>query len=583
MKKSFIGILLAVVMLTTAWSASAQSAFHSSLPAKAKKGANIYGVVECNGTPVAGVAVSDGYEVVVTDKKGVYQISSEKRNGNVFITIPSGYEAPTTTEGFDPVPEFWAHLAADVATAERHDFRLTKVDNRNHVMLTITDIHISNQLGDLDQFKSVVMPSIRAEVEKYRTQGIPVYTMCLGDSSFDLFWYDYMFDIGDFRSMLGKDRYPTMLFHTMGNHDNDGATPCNADTDFNATARYREVFGPTYYSFNIGGVHYIMLDDIRYINQSKDGMKQGKNIVGTRNYDHIVTEEQKEWLRKDLALVADKSTPIVVGFHCPVYRFVTDRSTKLRSYFQNEEHKRDMAPALAFSELFKEFDEVHYVSGHTHKLFTTRCKRDTRYPVLANTIDHNVGGICGAWWFTGAHGGLHLAPDGAPAGFKVFTMNDKNIEWYYTSINDGPQKQFRTFDLNEVKRYYEESGEVQIFLQNHDKRTRFDHSEPNHVAIHVWDWDHDWKISVKENGVELPIEHYPMENPQYTVSYYIPKSVWRRELFVKRYNAPEKTEHMFHVTASAPNTTLEITVTDPFGRTYTETMTRPKAFSKMMR
>ena len=288
--------LLLTILLLAFTTASAQSTFTSTLKAKPAKGATIYGTVECNGVPLEGVAVSDGYNIVKTDKKGLYNLVSEKRNGNVFITIPSGYEAPVAAG--DVQPQYWAQLTAEPQTAERHDFTLTKVDNDKHVILAITDIHISNQLGDREQLETIVMPRIRSEVEKYRLQGIPVYTMCMGDSSFDLFWYDFLFDIGDFRKTISKIGYPTPIFHTMGNHDNDGATEPNKDTDFNATKRYREVFGPTYYSFNIGKVHYIILDNLRYRNEKRANMKPGKNMAGARNYDHIVTEEQLEWLKK---------------------------------------------------------------------------------------------------------------------------------------------------------------------------------------------------------------------------------------------------------------------------------------------
>ena len=70
-----------------------------------------------------------------------------------------------------------------------------------------------------------------------------------------------------------------------------------------------------------------------------------------------------------------------------------------------------------------------------------------------------------------------------------------------------------------------------------------------------------------------------MENPQYTVAYCIPKSVWRRNLKKDAF-VEDKTAHMFHVVASAADTTLETSVTESFGHTYTETMVRPKAFSK---
>ena len=574
-------IILTLLALSVCCNLTAQSTFISNLKAKAAKGATIYGTVECNGSPLEGVAVSDGYSIVKTDKKGLYNLVSEKKNGNVFITIPSGYEAPVAAG--DVQPQYWAALTADSTTAERHDFELKAVENNKHVMLAITDIHLSNQLGDIDQLKTIVMPRIREEVEKYRKQGIPVYTMCMGDSSFDLFWYDFLFDIKDFRTTIGKIGYPTPIFHTMGNHDNDGATEPNADTDFNATKKYREVFGPTYYSFNIGKVHYIMLDNLRYRNEKRKNMKPGKNMAGARNYDHIVVEEQMEWLRKDLAMIEDKTTPIVVGMHCPVYRMKSEHnSTELYSYFTDENGGHTLPPALYFSEAFKEFKEVHYLTGHTHKLITTHCKYSTDYPQLANTIDHNVSAICGAWWFTAAHGGPHLAPDGSPAGFSVFPVEDKSIEWYFTSADCGAEKQFRAFDLNAVRDYYCMSGELHVLLENNPLLTDFAKVEDNRVAIHVWDWAPDWKITVTENGKPLTVVHEPMENPQYTVAYKIPKSIWRRNLKKNTFKA-ETTAHMFHVVASAPDTTLEITVTDSFGKVYTETMVRPKEFSKSMK
>ena len=153
MKKS----LLLTILLLAFTTASAQSTFTSTLKAKPSKGATIYGTVECNGLPMEGVAVSDGVNIVKTNKKGVYNLVSEKRNGNVFITIPSGYEA--TVAAGDVQPQYWAALTSDVEIAERHDFELTKVDNSKHVMLAITDIHLSHQLDDIAQFKHGASPS----------------------------------------------------------------------------------------------------------------------------------------------------------------------------------------------------------------------------------------------------------------------------------------------------------------------------------------------------------------------------------------------------------------------------------------
>ena len=46
----------------------------------------ISGYVTCNGTPIEGVSVSDGVEVVRTDKEGHYSIESE--NKPTIVAIP---------------------------------------------------------------------------------------------------------------------------------------------------------------------------------------------------------------------------------------------------------------------------------------------------------------------------------------------------------------------------------------------------------------------------------------------------------------------------------------------------------------
>lgn len=59
-------------------------------------GMTVYGKVLCEGVGVPDVVVSDGCEVVRTDADGVYQMASQKRHGYVFISVPSGYEVPSS-------------------------------------------------------------------------------------------------------------------------------------------------------------------------------------------------------------------------------------------------------------------------------------------------------------------------------------------------------------------------------------------------------------------------------------------------------------------------------------------------------
>ena len=49
------------------------------------------------------------------------------------------------------------------------------------------------------------------------------------------------------------------VFSAPGNHDND---PTVANDDFAAAGPFRQIIGPTDFSFNIGNVHYILPDII---------------------------------------------------------------------------------------------------------------------------------------------------------------------------------------------------------------------------------------------------------------------------------------------------------------------------------
>ena len=571
MKRLLYTLILAVATIATV---SAQSTFTSTLPAKAKRGATVYGVVECDGKPMAGVAVSDGYEIVHTDKRGVYQLPSAKRNGNVFITLPSGYEAPI--ERPDVVPQFWAHLTADAQTPERHDFRLKAVNNDRHVIVAVTDIHLANRLNDVETFTNSFVPSLKEEIKQYEEQGIPVYTISMGDNSFDLYWYDYLYDIGDFRRTLAQSEYPTPFFNAMGNHDNDGGVAHCEDIDFKASEKYRKAFGPTYYSFNLGKIHYVILDNIVYHNEVKKGAKKGKGIVGARNHSQALTREQLDWLAKDLALVEDKNTPIVIGVHSPIFRYKNYMDGEISIRLPEEQQGE-------FINLLKEFKTVHILSGHTHRNRCCYGYRDTSKPDIANITEHTVVAVSGARWHTSAFGGPQIGVTGDPAGCKILPIDGTDIKWYHKATEFDSSKQFRCYDMNQVRKYYQENGEVRVMLDHFNKRADYGaYEKDNAVMIHVWDWATDWKISVKENGKELAVKRKKAECPQYMITYDIPKRLWMFSLDSDSGNKRSMHPHMFHVTTSAPDSTIEVTVTDSFGNVYTETMVRPKPFHKHM-
>ena len=548
-------LLAAVLTLMTATAKDWASVALTDRP-----GATVKGIVYAGDKPLKGVAVSDGVSITLTDAEGRYWLPTDKRSGSVFISIPSGYEV--SADGV--FPRFWAALEAPAGEVERHDFPLTEVDNDRHVMLAVTDIHLSNQNSDLEQFCTRFIPDVKQVAAGFGDT--PVYTLNMGDSSWDAYWYSNRYSLKDFRRTMNIVGYPSQMFCAMGNHDNDGATIHSDSVDFAASAPFRKIIGPRYYSFNIGKVHYVVLDNLIYVNTPKKS-SGSDGIAGKRDYIRRVDPVQLEWLRRDLALVKDKSAPVVVAMHAAAfrYKFVTD---EVQPGFSQPAYSEELKAC------FDGFKDVHFVSGHIHRNLLSR--------VDEHLIEHNMGAVCGSWWRTGANHFQMLGPDAGPNGYTIFTIDGKRMEWTYRSIEDG-DKQFRACDMNEVARYYAASEDLAEFLKHYPERRDFrKEAGRNRVYINIWCWEPAWKLSVKENGRELPVKREQTEDPLYVISYDVPQSVWKGRYPVD-YGTRNKQHNLFVVEASAPDTTLEIEVTDAFGRVYRETMIRPKAFGPQMK
>ncbi|MCM4162335.1 MULTISPECIES: calcineurin-like phosphoesterase family protein [unclassified Arenibacter] len=518
------------------------------------EGMTVKGIVFSDGKGIPGVAVSDGHEVAITDEEGIYYLPSLKKTGFVFISIPGNYEVVTTGNA----PQFFKRLSSSVSTVEQKDFSLIKVDNQKHVVIPMADWHLANRNNDIDQYTGKVLPDVNASIDKYAADGTKVYVLTLGDMTWDLYWYDNNFGLNEYLPYMNMLNCP--VFNLIGNHDYD---PYYAN-DWEAENKYRDVLGPTYYSFNLGDIHYVVLDDVEYINT---GGSQG--TVGSRNYNYIINSEQMKWLKKDLSTITDKSTPIVVAMHTPLY--------KKPSLDQNGDQVSEvyLSNGNDLIESLKEFTTVHVLTGHTHVNY--------RVEEEANLMEHNTAAICATWWWTGKNGyaNNHICKDGSPGGYGIWQMNGRDMQWRYKSIGYSEEYQFRTYDLNSVHitaaNFAPQSTDSELApyagpyaLQNSN----------NEVLINIWSYEKDWTIEVTENGENLEVARIVAKDPLHIISYdalRLNAGATPTSSF-----ATNETSHLFKVMASAPGTTLEIKVTDRFGNVYTESMIRPKAFSLNM-
>lgn len=526
-----------------------------------KEGMNIKGMVYSGETALAGVWVSDGVLFTQTDADGCYWLKSQKKHGYVFVSLPSGYQ-PAVDKA---MPAFWASLYKDASRTEQHDFSLTRVDNDKHTIVVATDIHLANRNSPLDykQFADGFMKDVKTFATA--NSAAPIYGLCLGDLSWDGYWYKNSWALPQCKEALATLPFP--LYATMGNHDNDPRVA----GDFGAEATYKSIMGPSYYSMNIGKVHYIMLDNNVYNNP-------GAN-EDDRSYYKYITAVQLAWLKEDLKHV-DPQTPIIVGMHCPSYVI-----SSLVGNFVLYRSFNEPSNAAASNDLlncFKGFKTVHLVSGHTHYNMTM--------PLSAKGIggadymvEHNIAAVCGSWWWTAQYANNNLCKDGSPDGYKVFEVDGASIKWYYKGVGLDKSKQFRTYDMNVVKKYWQTDSEIAALVAKYTARKN-DYSTvgDNAVLINLWSYDtfglEGWTISVTENGNPLDVKGAMLRDPLHTLSYDAPRTARSGSITEDFASAP--TPHMLLVTASSATSTLEITVTDKFGNVSRETMTRPKSFSK---
>ena len=199
-----------------------------------KEGYNVYGFISCDGVGVPGVVVSDGVEVTVTDEDGLYYLKSEEYHKLVFMSVPSGYETITDT----CMPKFHKVLDGNSSTTERADWQLTKVDNKDHVMYILGDMHLANRTNDASQF-ATFLSDIKEQITANKSKR--QYALTLGDMTWDLYWYDNSYDLTVYVEMMKKKLTGLQIFHTIGNHDHD----MNEVGDFNTVTLYKKTVAPT--------------------------------------------------------------------------------------------------------------------------------------------------------------------------------------------------------------------------------------------------------------------------------------------------------------------------------------------------
>jgi 3',5'-cyclic-AMP phosphodiesterase len=184
----------------------------------------------------------------------------------------------------------------------------------------------------------------------------------------------------------------------IGNHDVFGIYPKSgvslSELGY-AKKMYEDRFGPTYYSFDHKGYHFIVLDAIQ---PTRD-----------RSWEARVDASQLDWLKKDLGGLSPH-TPIVVVTHVPLV-------TGAASYGPPREGKdKQLCVSNAFEvlPLFAGHNVLAVLQGHTH---INEVVNFRGIPFVSS------GAVCGNWW--------HGTRWGTPEGFTVVSLRNGKINWRY--------------------------------------------------------------------------------------------------------------------------------------------------------
>lgn len=216
---------------------------------------------------IQGVMVSDGMNVVLTDAKGGYELPTpseeDAMNGiSIFVTKPAGYQVPVNE---DMVPQFYYHHkpAGSPLSVHGRPFRYGGLPPTGPLPEAINFPLAETE--DVQTFKIIVA----GDSQTYSSNEVGYLRDSLVKDVAGMDGLQALFVDGDimgdelshyprYKNVMSLTNIPT--YYGAGNHDVDYDSPSyphSHDT-------FKREMGPNYYSYDIGQVHFVVMDDIYY-------------------------------------------------------------------------------------------------------------------------------------------------------------------------------------------------------------------------------------------------------------------------------------------------------------------------------
>lgn len=340
---------------------------------------------------IAGVKVSNGRDLVISDGQGLYHLP-ERSPSTVFVIKPAGYATATGDNG---LPRFWIHhfpegspklryggLTAP-STARTFDFPLRPQARPDELeMLVFGDPQPKSRVDVGYYERDIVAPLVGTQDAQLG--------LSLGDIVHDdLTLYPHL------NSVTARLGVPWL--HVPGNHDLDS----DAARDEDSLLSFRNVYGPDSYAWEEPQASFIVLDDVVY----RPGQKPAY-VGGLR-------EDQFAFLQAYLATLPGNRR-VVIAVHIPFFDPVPGAES-----FRRADRERLFA-------LLKDHPRTLLLSAHTHNQRHYRHDADNGWHGAQPLHEYNVGAACGAFW-SGAKDARGIPDttmsDGTPNGYAWLTFD----------------------------------------------------------------------------------------------------------------------------------------------------------------
>lgn len=381
---------------------------------------NRNGILDSREKGVRKVAVSNGRTVVMTDSRGRYKIDIEPYE-ILFISKPSGYglevddnfipnffyiHSPEGTPG-DLRLRYHGLMPSGKITGEIN-FPIYKYkEPEKYDVLLISDPQTGTN-EELDYFRDRIVTELAGRRA--------VFGITTGDIV-----HDNLSLYPRYKEIVAQAGVP--WFNVAGNHDINYLAP----DDSQSLDTFKRNFGPSYYSFNWGKAHYIVLDTVFY-----NGTDPGKrNSSG--GYVAKLDERQLNWLKADLAFVP-KSRLIVLAMHIPI------------DSIGDSSHGGAIANRKELLEILSGFENVTAIAGHLHVTQNVYLGVDSGYMGKKPLHQHIITTAAGTWW-SGAkdiEGIPHTTQaDGTPNGYHIMSVKGNTYTVSYKAAGKPGDFQMR--------------------------------------------------------------------------------------------------------------------------------------------